>query len=119
MTPIARVRAYVDAHLERSLTLDEIAAAAGIGKWTLVARFREEVGTTPHRYVLERRLTRARELLEAGEPCVEVAYATGFFDQSHLARAFRRRYGLSPSRFVALNRAATARGAATRNLGTP
>jgi AraC-like DNA-binding protein len=90
---------YLAAHVERNVGLDELAAVAGIGKFRLVRLFRERVGRPPHAVALAHRIRAARRLLEAGEPIAGIAAATGFADQSHLHRQFRRSLGLSPGEY--------------------
>ncbi len=90
---------YLAAHVDRNVGLDELAAVAGIGKFRLVRLFRERLGQPPHAVALAHRIRRARGLLEAGEPIAEVAVATGFADQSHLHRHFRRSLGLAPGEY--------------------
>jgi AraC-like DNA-binding protein len=90
---------YLAAHVERNVGLDELAAVAGIGKFRLVRLFRARVGQPPHAVALAHRIHRARRLVEAGEPIAAVAAATGFADQSHLHRHFRRSLGLSPGEY--------------------
>jgi AraC family transcriptional regulator len=62
--------------------------------------FRDTLGVPPHRYVLQRRIDRAREMLIRTEaPLSEIAVNTGFADQSHFARHFHRLVGVAPSAF--------------------
>jgi len=62
--------------------------------------FKQSEGVTPHSYVLERRIERAQKLLAGTDiPLSRIALATGFSDQSHLARHFRARVGIAPSAF--------------------
>jgi len=97
---IRHVRALIEAALDEDLSLDRLARAAGIGAHALSAAFVRAVGTTPHRYVLERRVERAKLLLLAGDvPMAEVALQTGFASQSHLASAFKRLVGVTPGEF--------------------
>lgn len=81
---------------EGNVSLDELAAAAGIGKFRLVRSFSTEFGVTPHRYQLGMRVARARRALEAGRTAADAAASTGFADQSHLHRHFRRSTGMTP-----------------------
>lgn len=88
--------------LGSDLSLPKLAKAAGVGPHQLVRLFRKTFGTTPHQYVMELRLARARELLTDSDQTIsDISDATGFADQSHLTRYFTRRYGASPSRFRA------------------
>jgi len=89
---------YIDAHLDQDLTLAELAAVAGFSPSHFKALFRQATGTPVHRFVLERRVERARLHLLGGRLSVtEVALETGFAHPSHMARWMRRLLGLSPS----------------------
>ena len=98
--PTRRLRTvveYIHAHLDRDLHLDELAAIAGFSPSHFKLLFKQATGTPVHRYVLERRLARAHELLRAGDlDITQVALATGFSHGSHLARCMRRLLGHSP-----------------------
>jgi AraC-like DNA-binding protein len=91
--------AYLADQPERNISLDELADAAGIGKFRLVRLFREHTGLPPHAFQLAHRIRRARRLLEAGHPIASVAAATGFADQSHLHRQFQRSLGMTPREY--------------------
>jgi AraC family transcriptional regulator len=95
---LRRIDEYVDAHLGQTIGIDDLAEVAGLSRFHFARLFRATVGTTPHRYVLERRLDRARELLRSPRAVLrDVAVATGFADQSHLTRLVKRRYGVTPA----------------------
>jgi len=96
---IRRVCDLIEEGLGEDLALDTLAAEARMSSWHFLRVFRRETGATPHLYVLQRRLARARRLLEAGEALAAVAAATGFADQSHLTNRFRRTYGVTPAVF--------------------
>jgi AraC-like DNA-binding protein len=74
----------------------------GLSRFALARHFRTCLGTSPHRYAMMRRLERAKRLLDAGTPLAQAAAACGFSDQSHMARQFKRAYGLSPGQWRAL-----------------
>jgi AraC-like DNA-binding protein len=84
---------------ERNVSLDELALAAGIGKFRLVRLFRERTGLPPHALQLAYRIRSARRLLEAGQPIAAAAAAAGFADQSHLHRHFQRGLGVTPAEY--------------------
>lgn len=65
----------------------------------LVRAFRQSLNMTPHRYIMERRLARARRLLQAKSAIADVAFACGFTDQAHLTRTLRQTIGVTPSRY--------------------
>ncbi|WP_371767901.1 helix-turn-helix domain-containing protein [Massilia sp.] len=89
---------YIDAHLDQDLTLAELAAVAGFSPSHFKALFRQATATPVHRFVLERRVERARlHLLEGRLSVTEVALETGFAHPSHMARWMRRLLGRSPS----------------------
>jgi AraC family transcriptional regulator len=95
-----RLRDFIEAALDADLSLDRLAREAGVSAHTLPRAFLRAFGETPHQYVLHRRLARARELLIGTDlPIVEIALATGFSSQSHLASAFRRLTGVTPGEY--------------------
>ena len=92
-----RLADYVDAHLHEPLCLEQLAGAVGLGLWSFTRRFRDSFGCTPHRYLVERRLERARELLlRSAMPVKEVASVCGFADQAHMTRLFKERLNATP-----------------------
>jgi AraC-like DNA-binding protein len=92
-------RAFLHDALAEKVTLDELAAQAGLDKFHLVRAFRSEVGLPPYEYLTHLRVAKARELLQRGAPVAEVAQAVGLYDQSQLHRHFRRILGITPGSF--------------------
>ena len=90
---------YLAETLDRNVGLDELAAAAGVGKFRLIRLMRARTGLTPHALQLALRLQAARRRLEHGASIAETAIATGFSDQSHLHRQFVRSLGLTPGAY--------------------
>ncbi|WP_369063080.1 helix-turn-helix domain-containing protein [Burkholderia gladioli] len=90
----------IDASFSQPLSLDTLAAVAGLSVSRFTARFRNEVGLSPHRYLCLVRVRRAQDLLCDGLAPSLVATEVGFFDQSHLCRHFRRVLGVTPRDFV-------------------
>lgn len=87
----------IEASLDRALTLEALAEIAQMNPYYLARAFRREFGEPPHRYVLGRRLERAKQLLRDTDlPLIEIALATGFASQSHFAATFKRRVGATP-----------------------
>ncbi len=99
---VGKVRALLDATLERAVTSAEMEAVAGLSRYALARHFRACLGTSPYRYLVLRRLDRARSLIRSGARLVDVAAACGFADQSHMTRHFKKTYGLSPGRWAAI-----------------
>ena len=82
------------------LSVPALAREAGLSPGYFSQVFREATGRPPYDFVVERRIARARELLAEGGKPAEVAAETGFADQSHLTREFRRRTGETPAAFA-------------------
>ncbi|KVF78126.1 AraC family transcriptional regulator [Burkholderia sp. FL-7-2-10-S1-D7] len=97
---IGDVLRTIDASFAQPLNLDTLAAVAGLSVSRFTARFRSEVGLSPHRYLCLVRVRRAQDLLRAGLAPSVVATEVGFFDQSHLCRHFRRVLGITPRDYV-------------------
>jgi AraC-like DNA-binding protein len=93
-----RVIEYIEAHLEKDLTLVELANVAGYSMSHFKSLFKQAAGLPVHRFVLERRIERARmSLLEGRKSVTTIAMETGFAHPSHMARCMRRMLGASPS----------------------
>jgi AraC family transcriptional regulator len=89
---------YIDAHLDHDLTLAELAAVAQFSPSHFKALFKQATGMPVHRFVLDRRVERARlRLLEGRKSNTEIALEAGFAHPSHMARSLRRLLGLTPA----------------------
>jgi len=94
---LRRVCDYIEAHLEENISNPMLAAIAGLSIFHFVRAFKQSKGSSPHEYVIRRRVERSMELLAGTDlPLAEIAAAAGFSDQSHLARRFREHAGVSP-----------------------
>jgi DNA-binding GntR family transcriptional regulator/methylphosphotriester-DNA--protein-cysteine methyltransferase len=95
-----KVEELVDAKIDDELSLDEMAEAVGLSTAHFSQMFRKSTGESPHRFVLRRRVERAKELLRAAEARIlDVAVACGFKTQQHFARVFRQMCGSSPREY--------------------
>jgi AraC family transcriptional regulator len=93
-----RVLDYIEDNLDSDLSLEAMAAEVHLSPIYLARAFKAAVGRSPHRYVLGRRVERAKELLRDTElPVVDVALSSGFSSQSHLSYWFQRYMGVSPA----------------------
>lgn len=92
--------AYIDANFDKAVSLAQLAELSALSVSRFATVFREQVGLSPYRYLCGVRVRRAQTLLLAGVPGAVVATEVGFFDQSHLARHFKRFCGVTPSRFL-------------------
>lgn len=94
---LGRALAYIKERLNTDLTVSEIAQVLGLSPYHFVRSFKASTGQSPHQYVIEARVRKAKDLLATGHFTVgEVANEVGFFDQSHLTRHFKRIFGLPP-----------------------
>jgi AraC-like DNA-binding protein len=104
--PLGRARDILDMATDLAITAEDIEAATGIDRYTLARAFRARFGTSPHRYLVGRRLQAAKAEIATGLPLAEAAAAGGFADQSHMTRHFKARFGITPGRYARLLRAA-------------
>ena len=80
-------------------SLAELSAVTGLSQFALLRAFRAQTGLPPHAYLNQLRVRRARSLLDDGLPATEVAALTGFADQAHLTRHFKRVVGVPPGAY--------------------
>jgi len=93
-----RVASHVDEHLSFSITIDQLAAIAGLSSSYFCRAFKDTFGHPPHAYIMRRRVERAQALmLQTREPLSQIALSCGLSDQAHLCNLFRRLVGQSPS----------------------
>ncbi|MEU1053038.1 AraC family transcriptional regulator [Streptomyces sp. NPDC005876] len=94
-----RLRELLDERVVQGLTLEEATGLLPAHPAHLVRAFSTAYGIAPHQYLMSRRVERARKLLLAGRAPADVAAATGFYDQAHLTRHFKRLVGVTPGRY--------------------
>ena len=91
---------YINEHYSESLTLDQLAEQFFISKYHLLRKFDAQVGTTVHRYILQKRLMNAKQLLAGGVPPNEVCQYCGFGDYANFYRAFKAEYNQTPRQYI-------------------
>jgi AraC family transcriptional regulator len=97
-----RVIEYIEANLDRDIALAALAQTAGMSTHYFSELFKQSVDVSPHQYVLRRRIARARNLLnDPGVTVLEAAVRSGFSDQSHFTKIFRRIVGVTPTGYRA------------------
>jgi AraC family transcriptional regulator len=101
LTParLRRVAELVHAKIEEELSLDEMAEEAGLSTAHFSQTFRKSTGKSPHQFVLNHRVERAKRMLRADMRILDVAVACGFKTQQHFARVFRQLCGASPTEY--------------------
>jgi len=91
---------YLDENLDRNISLAELAGVVQLSVFHFTRKFRSEFGCTPHAYVMRKRIERAKTQLARGNiPLKVVAASSGFSDQSHMTRLFRRLLGVTPAEY--------------------
>jgi AraC-like DNA-binding protein len=98
---VRRARDHLEARLANKVTLDELAIETGLSPFRLLRAFNRATGMPPHAYQTQARIRAAAALLRRGDAIADVAAATGFADQAHLTRVFRRFLGVTPGKFRA------------------
>jgi AraC family transcriptional regulator len=98
---LERAVEYIQDQLDTDLTVSGIAQTVGMSPYYFTRLFKESTGQSPHQYLVEARVKKAKELLTTGKFTIgEVAHRVGFVDQSHLTRHFKRVFGLPPKRLL-------------------
>ena len=88
---------YINANLAADLSVDALAAKIYLSRFHLMRKFKLETGYSIHRYITEKRLLKAREMLASSMPVTDICYECGFNDYSVFSRSFRKMFGLSPT----------------------
>lgn len=96
---VQRARSYLDAHPSRNVSLETLAAEAGVSPFYLCRVFHQQTGLSPHAYQTLARVRLVKALLATGLPIPQAALDAGFCDQAHLTRHFKRVYGVTPGRY--------------------
>jgi AraC family transcriptional regulator len=98
---VRQAKEFIESRLQTDLSLLDIANAVGLSVFHFARQFKLCVGCSPHQYVIKRRVQRARHLLMRGQLSITaIAMESGFADQSHLTRQFKRYCGLTPKVFA-------------------
>lgn len=88
---------YIHDNLNNTILLDEIAKNVEVSKYHFLRVFKSSLGVTPHNYIVFQRVNKAKEEILKGKSMSSTSFSTGFSDQSHFIKSFRKIYGYSPS----------------------
>jgi AraC-like DNA-binding protein len=97
---VQRIQDYLGANYKHSISLEQLAQLVNLKPLRLLRLFRKHVGLPPHVYLVQTRVANAKALLRLGIPLAQVAVDTGFTDQSHLTRHFKRLVGVTPKQYA-------------------
>jgi AraC-like DNA-binding protein len=92
-------KGFLDEHINAKVHLADVAHAAGLPPFRLLRAFQRSTGMTPHTYQRQARIRLAAGMIKLGCPLGEAAMASGFADQAHLTRSFRRTLGVTPGAY--------------------
>jgi AraC-like DNA-binding protein len=99
---IYNAKQYLNAKFSQQIHLTDLAQASGLSSFYFLRSFQKATGLTPHEYLCNLRVERARKMLATGASISDTAVQTGFVDQSHLHRHFRRLLGITPGKYRAI-----------------
>lgn len=91
---------FLESHYAENISLEQLAALVNLSPYYFTRVFSRSVGIPPHTYLTQVRVERAKALLSVGLPISQVAAETGFVDQSHLTRHFKRIVGVTPGQYA-------------------
>ena len=96
---VRRVIDYLDTNFDEDLSIDTLAGIACLSPYHFIRTFSGQTGLTPHAWLMQLRTRKAKDFLGRGLPIADVAAQTGFSDQSHLNRSFKRLLGYTPGQY--------------------
>ena len=94
------IQDYIRSHYAENVSLSELAALTNLSPHYLLRAFHRRIGFPPHEYQTQVRIAHARKLLSSGNVISDTALETGFYDQSHFARNFKRIVGMTPGQYL-------------------
>lgn len=97
---IEEMKHFLSENLDQKVSLEQLSKLTKVSPFYLLRSFSRHVGIPPHAYLLQVRINLARKLIREGGSLVDVALGTGFFDQSHFTKAFKRSVGLTPRKYL-------------------
>ena len=96
---IINAKLFIDKHFTENIRLDDMTGKAFLSKFHFLRLFKDSYGTTPHQYLTEQRIRKAKQLLRSGMPATEVCTTVGFESISSFTRLFKKMTGTPPSVF--------------------
>jgi len=100
---IETLKAWIDNNHRMDLLIDDVVKKSGWSKWHLQRSFFEAAGVKLGQYLFDRRMDASLQMLRSGVPLIDIADRIGYEQQSSFQRAFKRKYGVSPKRYIAIH----------------
>ena len=99
MPEIENMKQILEKYLEKSCSIEEMAELSYMSKYYFIRKFKDEIGLTPHQFQIQNKIRKARNFFNILDNTAEIALETGFFDQSHFTRYFKKITGLTPAAY--------------------
>ncbi|WP_045508730.1 AraC family ligand binding domain-containing protein [Bacillus amyloliquefaciens] len=97
---VKKACSYIETHYTSNILLDDLSKVTGWSKYHLLRSFTKQKGISPYSYLETIRINHVKKLLEKGVMPVDAALVTGFSDQSHMTKFFKRQVGLTPKQYM-------------------
>lgn len=96
---VERAARYIDAHYLQPIRLEDLCAVANLSEAYLIRAFEQHYHMTPHAWLVNRRIQHGQAQLRIGEPIADIAQQSGFADQAHFQRAFKKHLAVTPGQY--------------------
>ncbi len=96
---LTKVKELICEQLEQQFSLDDLAEQAGLSRYHFLRCFKQQFGLSPHAFLLDKRIQKAKRLLQIGNSILDTSLALGFNDQSHFQRNFKKRVAVTPKQY--------------------
>jgi len=97
---ISYTKEIIEKSPETDIKLDDLSHEIFVSKYYLIREFKKKIGLSPHNFQIQNRIRKAQHFLECGMSVTETAVNTGFYDQSHFVKYFKKVMGITPSEYI-------------------
>lgn len=95
----SKIKIFLDKNQHHDISIDQISKFIGLSKFYVLNIFKKEYGITPHSYLLNLKVHRAKDLIDSGVSIIDAALDAGFYDQSHFSRVFKEIFTITPKQY--------------------